>query len=196
MQLTLISAGMSSCTLGPISRRRDAKRDSHHACFPFNFLYVESFLLNIANDNFVAFSLINMPAATMITPAKRVLQETTNIRHLSPQDSSKKRKLDKSRSGRYAANGDQSKLLSSQAKSQFEQHLEQLSQNINGLKELNAERDQQWARPDLVDFDPAKHDLTFQQIEAEEGTLSGGKQTIRLFGVTEVSALNLVYILC
>lgn len=127
-----------------------------------------------------------MATTSVITPAKRVLQESTNTRHLSPHDSIKKRKLDKARSGRFAVNGDENSVLSSQPKSQFEEHLEQLSQNISGLKELNAERDQHWARPALGDFDPSKNDLCFQQIEAEEGTLAGGKQTVRLFGVTEV----------
>jgi DNA polymerase delta subunit 1 len=129
-----------------------------------------------------------MAAPSVITPAKRVLQESTNTRHLSPQDSTKKRKLDKPRSGRLAINGDENSLLSSQPKSQFEEHLEQLSQNISGLKQLNSERDQHWSRPALADFDPSKQDVCFQQIEAEEGTLSGGKHTIRLFGVTEVDS--------
>jgi DNA polymerase delta subunit 1 len=124
-----------------------------------------------------------MSGTNIITPAKRVLQESTNTNHLIPQDSTKKRKLDL---GRYGANGDENKLLSSQPKSQFEEHLEQLSQNINGLKDLNSERDQKWARPVVEDFDPSKHDLTFQQIAIEEGTISNGKHTIRLFGVTEV----------
>jgi DNA polymerase delta subunit 1 len=127
-----------------------------------------------------------MAASSLVTPAKRVLQESTNTRHLSPQDPTKKRKLDRERSGRFGVNGDENRTLSSQPKSQFEEHLEQLTQNINGLKEANAERDQQWSRPSLGDFDASTQDLCFQQIEAEEGTLSGGKQTIRLFGVAEV----------
>jgi len=134
-----------------------------------------------------------MAASKVLTPAKRVLQESTNTRYLTPQDSSKKRKLDRIQNGRVV-NGDENKLMSSYPKSQFEEHLEQLSQNINGLKEVNSERDQHWARPRLDDFDPSKQNLCFQQIEAEEGTLSGGKQTIRLFGVTEVSWIhNLSY---
>lgn len=127
-----------------------------------------------------------------MTPAKRVLQETTNT-HLSPQDSLKKRKLDKHPVGRFPAKGNENKLLSSQPKSQFEEHLELLSQNIIGLKEANAERDQQWARPDLTKLNPAKDTITMQQIDIEEGTLSGGGQTIRLFGVTDVCNHVLLY---
>src|ERR1700753_918591 len=112
-----------------------------------------------------------MASPSIVTPAKRVLQESTNTRHLSPQDSIKKRKLDKTLSGRFV-NGDENSIHSSQPKSQFEEHLEQLSQNISGLKELNSERDQHWARPSLDNFDPSRDDLCFQQIEAEEGTLS------------------------
>jgi hypothetical protein len=119
----------------------------------------------------------------MTTPAKRVLQETTNI-HLSPQDSIKKRKLDVP--SRFAK-GDENKILSSQPKSSFEEHLEQLSQDLTGLKQANAEKDQKWARPSLDGFNPAQDDITFQQIEVEEGTIHNGKQTLRLFGVTEVS---------
>jgi DNA polymerase delta subunit 1 len=121
----------------------------------------------------------------MATPAKRVLQETTNI-HLSPQDSIKKRKLDVPR---QFVKGDENKILSSQPKSSFEEHLEQLSQNISGLKQNNAERDQKWARPSLDGFKPELDDVTFQQIDVEEGSVHN-KQAIRLFGVSEVSSLH------
>lgn len=72
-------------------------------------------------------------------------------------------------------------------KSQFEEQLEKLSQDINGLRKQNSENDQQWARPSLDDFNEKTDNLCFQQIEAEEGTLHGGKTTVRLYGVTEVS---------
>jgi DNA polymerase delta subunit 1 len=39
----------------------------------------------------------------------------------------------------------------------------------------------------LDDFSEKTDSLCFQQIEAEEGTLHGGKTTVRLYGVTEVS---------
>jgi len=118
----------------------------------------------------------------MALPAKRVLQESTNT-HLSPHDSTKKRKLQ----GRFVK-GIENQILSSQPKSDFEEHLEQLSQSISGLKQTNAETDQKWSRPSLDGFNPASDDVTFQQIDVEEGTLSGGKHTMRLFGVTEVSS--------
>jgi DNA polymerase delta subunit 1 len=133
-----------------------------------------------------------MPAATL-APQKRVLGDSTkanrNIAPLSP-NSAKKRKLDSDSPAatlRSSQNVPKSKLGSSQPKSQFESEvLEKLTQDINGLKRANAERDQQWDRPSLNEFDPKKDSLCFQQIEAEEGTLHGGKTTIKLFGVTEV----------
>jgi len=125
-----------------------------------------------------------MPGSTNPAP-KRVLAETTNTRqNISTQlPSAKKRKLDGT-SIRLA--GDEN-VLSSQPKSQFEEQLEKLTQNINGLKQVNSERDQHWDRPTLGAFNPKTDKLCFQQIETEEGTLAGGKQTVRLFGVTEVS---------
>lgn len=76
---------------------------------------------------------------------------------------------------------------SSQPKSQFEEQvLEKLTQDINGLKQKNSEKDQQWERPALEDFNEKTQNLCFQQIDAEEGTLHGGKTTIKLFGATEV----------
>ncbi|EEY13945.1 DNA polymerase delta catalytic subunit [Verticillium alfalfae VaMs.102] len=49
----------------------------------------------------------------------------------------------------------------------------------------NSEKDQAWERPLLDDFNPDKTTIVFQQIEAEEGTLHGGRATVKLFGVTE-----------
>lgn len=77
-----------------------------------------------------------------------------------------------------------------QQKSQFEEVLEKLTQDISGLKEKNSEKDQQWERPPLEDFNEMRDDICFQQIDAEEGTLQGGKTTVRLFGVTEVGAVS------
>lgn len=77
---------------------------------------------------------------------------------------------------------------SSQVKSQFEEEvLEKLTQDIHGLKHKNSEKDQQWARPSLDDFNEKTDNICFQQIDAEEGTLHGGRTTIKLFGATEVS---------
>lgn len=82
---------------------------------------------------------------------------------------------------------------SSQPKSQFESEvLEKLTQDIGDLKKSNSERDQQWRRPSLDGFNPDEDSLCFQQIEAEEGVIHGGKPTVKLFGVTEVSHLNVV----
>ena len=79
------------------------------------------------------------------------------------------------------------KLGSSQPKSQFEEEvLEKLTQDVSGLKQKNSEKDQQWNRPPLDDFDESKDNVCFQQIDIEEGTLHGGKTTLKLFGVTEV----------
>jgi hypothetical protein len=76
---------------------------------------------------------------------------------------------------------------SSQPKSHFETEvLEKMTQDISDLKRSNTERDQQWERPNLDDFDEKRDSLCFQQIEIEEGTLHGGQVTLKLFGVSEV----------
>ena len=134
-----------------------------------------------------------MPAA-VLPPQKRVLGDSTkvhsNTQALPSPNAAKRRKLDVSSSpgtGLRARHGVKGHLGSSQPKSQFESEvLEKLTQDINGLKRNNAEKDQQWDRPPLDDFDEQRDNLCFQQIEAEEGTLHGGRTTIKLFGVTEV----------
>lgn len=131
-----------------------------------------------------------MPAAVQ-TPAKRVLTETSSARRnavLSSPHSAKKRKLD-GITNRHGLKG--SLPGSSQPKSQFEEDLEKLSQDISGLKKKNAEKDQQWARPPLDDFNPEKDSLIFQQIDAEEGMIHGSKTTVKLFGVSEVSQFKM-----
>lgn len=71
--------------------------------------------------------------------------------------------------------------------SQFEETLEKMTREMETLKESNTEKDQQWRRPPLPnDFNELTQNLIFQQIEAEEGVLNGGKTTVKLFGVTEV----------
>ena len=133
-----------------------------------------------------------MTAAVARTPQKRVLADSTNSRRniaFSPQ-STKKRKLDSSPATALKGlpRGSNGKYGSSQPRSQFEEEvLDKLTQDLNGLKQNNSEKDQQWARPALGDFNPALDSLCFQSIEAEEGTLQGGRATVRLFGVTEVS---------
>ncbi|KAI9758631.1 MAG: DNA-directed DNA polymerase delta [Chaenotheca gracillima] len=128
----------------------------------------------------------------IVAPPKRVLGDATNTRQniASSPSSAKKRKLDNGsspiRQFKSAQGGPNGKLGSSQPKSQFESEvLEKLTQDVNGLKQQNAERDQQWARPSLNNFDERAQSLCFQQIEVEEGNLSGGKMSIKLFGVTE-----------
>ncbi len=134
-----------------------------------------------------------MPAA-LLKPQKRVLGDSTKAHrnaNITSPNSAKKRKLDTLSSPAPRAsrvNGSDGKLTSSQPKSQFEEEvLEKLTQDINGLKQKNSEKDQQWDRPSLDDFSEQKDNLCFQQIEAEEGTLHGGRTTIKLFGVTEVN---------
>ncbi|KAI4114690.1 MAG: hypothetical protein Q9193_003228 [Seirophora villosa] len=125
-----------------------------------------------------------MPAA--IKQPRRVLGDATktynNIQ--SSPNPAKKRKLD-----------DGGKLGSSQPKSQFEEDvLEKLTQDISGLKKNNSEKDQQWERPSLNDFDEDRDNLCFQQIEAEEGTLHGGRTCVKLFGVTETGHSVLLHV--
>lgn len=133
-------------------------------------------------------------AKTMLTPQKRVLVDSTKIHRnantLLPTSSAKKRKLNSGHPSASFSNqaGAHAKLGSSQPKSQFEEEvLEKLTQDINGLRKKNSEKDQQWDRPGLEDFDEKKDSLCFQQIDAEEGTLHGGKTAVKLFGVTEAS---------
>ncbi|KAK5993310.1 DNA polymerase delta catalytic subunit [Cladobotryum mycophilum] len=142
-----------------------------------------------------------MPAA-IVVPHKRVLSESRTRQNVSQAASAvKKRKTDNdvdvpspSPAAAVAAappkflssqkNG-RGKLGSNQPKSTFESEiLEKLSQDISDLKKNNTEKDQVWDRPPVVDFEPERDSLCFQSIEAEEGTLHGGKVAIKLFGVT------------
>ena len=134
-----------------------------------------------------------MPVATLPAP-KRALADSTkahrNVNPTIPSPNTAKRKKTETGSSpakklKLSQNG--LKNGSSQPKSQFEEeYLEKLTQDITGLKQKNSEKDQQWHRPSLDDFDEEKDSLCFQQIEAEEGTLHGGRTTVKLFGVTEV----------
>jgi DNA polymerase delta subunit 1 len=134
-----------------------------------------------------------MPGATLQTPQKRVLADATNRRNnvQSSPRAAKKLKIEGTspasslKAPTRIVNGKHPG--SSQQKSQFEEEvLDKLTQDINNLKENNSEKDQQWSRPSLAKFDEKTDSLRFQQIEAEEGILHGGKTTIKLFGVTEV----------
>jgi DNA polymerase delta subunit 1 len=131
--------------------------------------------------------------SSTLLPQKRVLGEASSARRNIPvtPGSVKKRRVEPISSSpvprfNSSQGGPRSKLTSSQPKSTFESEvLEKLSQDISDLKQNNAEKDQAWERPPVVDFDPARDSLCFQQIEAEEGYLHGVKATVKLFGVTE-----------
>lgn len=132
-----------------------------------------------------------MPGTVQRAPAKRALTEASNNRanvQASPR-SAKKLKVENgnTRRGPPIKNVNGSFNSSQVGPSQFEETLEKMTQDIEMLKEKNTEKDQQWSRPPLpADFSEMTQNLTFQQIEAEEGVLSGGKTTVKLFGVTEV----------
>ncbi|KAG9781326.1 DNA polymerase delta catalytic subunit [Exophiala dermatitidis] len=143
-----------------------------------------------------------MPGRVLEESKKRVLIDTTNTHNaLKSPPSAKKRKLNGNgpnvafHSSQTGPNGFRSKLGSSQAKSQFETEvLEKMTQDISGLKESNSEKDQQWDRPSLDDFDPKRDALCFQQIEIEEGSLHGGSTALKLFGVSETGHSILLHV--
>ena len=140
-----------------------------------------------------------MPAATLPPPRGPLADSTNSHRNINPTpNAAKRRKLENasSPSKRLRTSQPNSKGLgSSQPKSQFEtETLEKLTQDITGLKQKNSEKDQQWERPGLEDFDEERDTLCFQQIEAEEGTLHGGRTTVKLFGVTETGHSVLLHV--
>ncbi|KAL2438355.1 DNA polymerase delta catalytic subunit [Exophiala dermatitidis] len=143
-----------------------------------------------------------MPGRVLDETKKRVLIDTTNTHNgLKSPPSAKKRKLNGNGpnvafpSSQTGPNGFRSKLGSSQPKSQFETEvLEKMTQDISGLKESNSEKDQQWDRPSLDDFDPKRDALCFQQIEIEEGSLHGGSTALKLFGVSETGHSILLHV--
>lgn len=125
----------------------------------------------------------------MKTPAKRALAEASNNRVNASPRSAKKLKVDNGAITRgppiKKVNG--SFNSSQPGPSQFESTLEQMTQDIEALKTKNTEKDQQWRRPPLpADFNEMTSKVVFQQIEAEESVLNGGKPAVKLFGVTEV----------
>ncbi len=131
--------------------------------------------------------------ASAVLPQKRILTDGTNRRNIPSTNlsTSKRRRLEPlSSSPASRLNSSQqrpgSKLVASQHKSTFESEvLEKLSQDISDLKQANSEKDQAWERPPVVDFDPQRDPLIFQQIEAKDSTLHGEKTTVQLFGVTD-----------
>jgi DNA polymerase delta subunit 1 len=137
-----------------------------------------------------------MPGTVTRTPAKRALAEASNNRAnvLASPRSAKKLKVDNGRgkTGPPVKMANTSFNSSQTAPSQFEETLEKMTQEMETLKESNTEKDQQWRRPPLPnDFNELTQNLIFQQIEAEEGVLNGGKTTVKLFGVTEVCKSDL-----
>jgi DNA polymerase delta subunit 1 len=134
-------------------------------------------------------------AENALKSQKRILTDATMTSgNLLPNNTPKKRKLDVDEPSTRLNVPPRSSAPKSfgssqmQQKSRFEEDLEKLTQDINGLKDSNAEKDQQWDRPPLGDFDPAKDNLCFQQIDVEEGE-SNGRTAVKLFGVTEVCSL-------
>lgn len=130
--------------------------------------------------------------AATVLPQKRVFGEASSARRNIPATpvSAKKRRVEQFSSSpavRLPSSQNAGKLASGQPKSAFESEvLEKLSQDISDLKQNNSERDQSWGRPPVPkDFHPQRDSLCFQQIEAEEGTIAGGRATVKLFGVTE-----------
>jgi DNA polymerase delta subunit 1 len=129
--------------------------------------------------------------AATVVPQKRVLGESRTQNIPPTPSSTKKRKTDvpsSSPAARFTSSqhDPRSKLNSSQPKSAFETEvLEKLSQDISTLKQSNTEKDQVWDRPPVEDFVPERDSLCFQSIEAEEGSLHGGRATVKLFGVNE-----------
>lgn len=128
-----------------------------------------------------------------LPPNRREFGEATVARQNVDVNASnlKKRKLEalQTPGQRFnsSQNGPKGKMGSSQP-SHFESEvLEKMTQDMGTLRENNSEKDQQWDRPSMKDFNANTDNLIFQQIEAEEGTLHGGKATVKLFGVTEVS---------
>lgn len=137
--------------------------------------------------------------ATTVLPQKRVFGETSSARRNIPSSpaSAKKRKLEgliSSPAARFKSSqhGPKGKPGSSQPSTFESEVLEKMTQDMSTLKKNNSEKDQQWERPSLDDFNAQNDALIFQQIEAEEGTLPGGKTAVKLFGVTEVRSILLI----
>ncbi|KAF4585587.1 DNA polymerase delta catalytic subunit [Ophiocordyceps camponoti-floridani] len=125
--------------------------------------------------------------ASAVLPQKRVLADAGSRHNITA--SPKRLKSDvfsSTQPPRSQRDGRTNVPGSSQAKSTFESDvLEKLSQDMSDLRRSNAEKDQVWERPPCVGLVPDRDALCFQSIDAEEGTLHGGKATVKLFGVTE-----------
>ena len=133
------------------------------------------------------------------TPAKRTLAEASSNRVNATPRSAKKLKLENGATtrGRPAKKVNGSFNSSQPGPSQFESTLEQMTHDIEALKTKNTEKDQQWKRPPLpADFNEMNSKVVFQQIEAEESVLNGGKPAVKLFGVTDVSRIVVIEAMC
>jgi DNA polymerase delta subunit 1 len=180
------------------NNKRPLYSSAPHACFG-ELLIVLIHEINslLRTLFFFSFSLscaeTKATAMTAVLPQKRVLGESRTGQNIPPStpSSTKKRKTDAfSSSPAVFAGSSQknpmAKLGSSQPKSAFESEvLEKLSQDISEMKRNNTEKDQAWERPPVKDFSPDTSSICFQSIDAEDGTLHGGKATVKLFGVTE-----------
>ncbi|KAJ5677940.1 DNA polymerase delta catalytic subunit [Penicillium maclennaniae] len=139
-----------------------------------------------------------MPEAIM--PQKRALADATNKERniLASSNAMKKRKIDNESGGLKPSTQRPFRKgfgSTQPQKSTFEEEvLEKMTQDINDLKESNAEKDQQWERPPVGAFDPATDNISFQQIDAEEGRMAGDKMAVRLFGVTEAGQSVLLHV--
>ena len=141
--------------------------------------------------------------ATAMLPQKRVLGDSGTRQNIpSTPSSAKKRRTELFSSSPAAARLPSSsqaesrgRLPSTQTKSVFESEvLEKLSQDMSDARRNNTEKDQAWDRPPVVEFVPKRDSLSFQAIETEEGTLHGGKATIKLFGVNEYGNSVLLHV--
>ena len=195
MRLFLPEAKYPPARLISESRRVHEQHDAPLNTKYFHLVNVWSSRTQIPRDTLRGQSCNLFKMATARLPQKRILGESTNTQRNIPSSpaSAKKRKLEpvSSPAARFKSsqNGPKGKVGSSQP-SHFESEvLEKMTQDMAGLKNNNSEKDQEWARPSLEDFNPQTDNLCFQQIEAEEGTLNGGKTTVKLFGVTEASLL-------
>ncbi|EMD90709.1 hypothetical protein COCC4DRAFT_186425 [Bipolaris maydis ATCC 48331] len=140
-----------------------------------------------------------MPGTVTRAPAKRALAETSNTRtnvQTSPRSTKKLKFQDgKNKSKAPGRMANDSFNSSQPGPSQFEETLEKMTQDMETLQKENTEKDQQWRRPPLPhEFSELTNNLVFQQIEAEEGVLHGGKTTVKLFGVTETGHSVLLHV--
>ncbi|RDA93478.1 hypothetical protein CP533_2641 [Ophiocordyceps camponoti-saundersi (nom. inval.)] len=124
--------------------------------------------------------------ASAVLPQKRVLADAGSRNNIPMSPKRHKSDVFSSSSAARFSGSQRANPGSSQVKSAFESEvLEKLSQDMSDLRRNNAEKDQVWERPPCSGFAPDRDSLCFQSIDAEEGTLHGGKATVKLFGVSQ-----------